>query len=275
MPKPVLVKGWTNPATFGGAPPVISSEQLVLFPRRTLFEYASPEGKDISAFVQADNGRGYYLKLDKGDIPVRANEWLSYRLAALVGIPTPRCDFIQTNDGDIAFGSEAVNGASKQAETILYLEKYTLMELGSSAPSLRASLSAIHTFDLFLNNVDRHFGNFLVSGHGDERQLLSIDFARSVYWRWPWTEFLKHDDTTMEAWSDLRQRHGFDIDAAVTVLDRLRIITPQQIASMIKQMPKHWLTDAARNELVAYCRDGGWAARCGLLRKGLENGSIV
>jgi hypothetical protein len=275
MAEPVLMRGWTNPITFSGPPPTIPAEQLALFPRKTLFELPMPEGKDVSAYVQADNGRKYYLKIDKGDKCIRANEWLSHQIAGMVGISTPRCDFIQTNNGDIAFGSESVDGVFNQTETILFLEKYSMIELGSAAPELRAVLSAIHALDLFLNNIDRHMGNFLIAGAGNERQLMALDFARSVFWRWPWDGFFQDGDTSAREWIDLRQRHGFDIEAALLIVRRLGVISPAQIRRMVGQMPTHWLPLSLSDDLFAYCDGGGWADRVEQLRKGLTDGSIV
>ena len=270
-----LIKGWTRPTVFGGTPPAISADQLALFPRQTWFELPHPQGKDIHSFVQADNGRRYYLKIDKGDLPIRANEWIAHRLAALVGVVTPKCEFVQTTSGDVAFGSEAVDSASKQADTVRYLEQVSLNELGMPIAGLRESLSAIHVLDLFLNNIDRHIANYLVIEDGEFSQVLALDFARAVFWRWPWNGFLQPDDNTVGSWREMRERHGFDQSAAIRVVDRLGIITATDVENMLRQMPAHWLSDALASELLTYCRDGSWAARVQLLRKGLENGSIV
>ncbi|MCW2365495.1 hypothetical protein M2341_000942 [Sphingobium sp. B7D2B] len=275
MARPRLLKGWSEPITFRGPPPAIPPEQLVLFPRKTQFELPMPEGKDVAGYIQADNNRSYYIKLDRDDNPIRANEFLSYRIADFVGIATPRCDFIQTNNGDIAFGSEAVDGFAKKAETIAFLDRYTMMEFGSSLPTFRSALSAIHALDLFINNVDRHHGNFLISGFGTERQLLALDFARSMFWRWPWADDFGSTNNSAMTWLDLRQRHGFDLSAALLVVKRLSILSADDIARMIAQMPTHWLSDALKNDLLGYCREGGWKARTELLRKGLQDGSIV
>jgi hypothetical protein len=111
MRRPQLLQGWTDPASFRGEPPAVSPEQLALFPRTSVLELPfDTSSKDLFQFVEADNERRYYLKVDRGDKPLRANEYLGYSLASLVGIPTPRFDFIQTFDGDIAFGSESVRG---------------------------------------------------------------------------------------------------------------------------------------------------------------------
>lgn len=118
MAKLALVEGWTRPTIFTGTPPAVAPEQLILFPRKAVIEFPPPEGRDIMAEAIADNGIRYYLKLDRGDIPTRANEWLCHRLANLAGIPTPRCEFIQTMDGDIAFGSEAVADVFSKTETV-------------------------------------------------------------------------------------------------------------------------------------------------------------
>lgn len=268
-------QGWTRPVVFTQAPPSLPSEQLSLFPRKTLFELSKTKGLDIYQYVQADNGRKYYLKLDRDGRYVRASEWLAYRLANLIGVSTPRCDCIQTFNGDIAFGSEDITGAHSQTETVLYLRTSSMNELGQPTSGLRASLSAIHALDLFLNNIDRHYENFLVTGHGEERQLVALDYARSMFWDWPITGFPGSNDLTNEVWIELRERHGFDLVAAEAVIDRLGIISPELLSSIIGQMPDHWLPQSVRNEFTAYCRDGAWAARVAELRRGLGNGSIV
>jgi len=271
----VVPKGWTRPVAFTQPPPSIPSEQLVLFPRKTLLELPKTSGLDIYQFVQADNNRKYYLKLDRDGRYVRASEWLSYRLANLVGIPTPRCDCIQTFNGDIAFGSEDIAGVASRAETVRYLQTDSLTEFGRPITGLQAALSAIHVFDLFINNIDRHHQNFLVIGDGDERHLVALDFARSLFWQWPLIGFPAADELTVEAWIELRERHGFDLSAAQTTLDRIGIITEAQVVSILEQMPSHWLPQNLQDECRAYCRDGGWRARVDELRRGLEDGSIV
>jgi len=271
----VLAKGWTQPVVFTRPPPSISAEQLALFPRSTLIELPTRATADIYKYVQADNKRYYYLKLDKEGRYARANEWLCYRLANLVGVSTPRCDFIQTFNGDIAFGSEGVVGAASEIDTFLYLQTHSMNEIGQPIAGLQERLSAIHTFDLFINNVDRHMRNFLVLGAGDERQLIAMDFARSLFWKWPLDGFPSPGEETGKTWIELRERHGFDLGAARLVLDRLSMIGEIQLAPIVSQMPSHWLPIELQEALLAYCREGRWKARVAALRRGLESGSIV
>lgn len=249
-------------------------EQLALFPRTTLLELPTTATADIYKYVQADNGRNYYLKLDRDGRYIRANEWICYRLANLVGVPTPRCDCIQTFNGDIAFGSEDIAGVSSKAETFLYLQSYSLNELGQPVPGLQSALTAIHVFDLFVKNVDRHTGNFLVTGRNDERHLVAVDFARSLFWDWPVTGYPSLSDSTGETWVALRERHGFDDAVAALVLGRLAAITVDHLSSVLNQMPAHWLPPDLQKALLAYCRDGGWLARVDAMRRGLDSGSI-
>jgi hypothetical protein len=117
--------------------------------------------------------------------------------------------------------------------------------------------------------------NFLVQRAGQDRTLYAFDFARSLYWGWPLSGFLNSTDVTCGAWVELRERHGFDLQAAILTVDRLAIIPHKMIESMLSQMPAHWLTAAARNDLLAYCREGHWTARAAALRKGFEDGSIA
>lgn len=276
MRRPQLLQGWTDPASFRGEPPAVSPEQLALFPRTSALELSfDTSSKDLFQFVEADNGRKYYLKVDRGDKPLRANEYLGYSLAALVGVGTPRFDFIQTFDGDIAFGSESVAGVADKVETELYLHFSCCNEVGMPLNGLQARLSAIHALDLFIVNIDRHLNNFLVVGQEPDKQLLALDFARSGFWRWPWRGFLQPGDTSLMVWRGLRERHGFDLSAALMVVDRLGLIRHPQIEAMLNRMPTHWLSASLRSEFLAYCRDGGWTARVAALREGLENGAIV
>lgn len=157
----------------------------------------------------------------------------------------------------------------------MFLETRSMNEFGMPVPGLQAALSAIHAFDLFVDNVDRHFGNFLVVPEGEDRLLYGLDFARAFFWRWPWDKFGGLEDVTGGAWIEIRERHGFDETAALAIVNRLGIITDNEIRGILKQMPAHWLSQALQDELLAYCRDGGWAARVASLREGLGSGSIV
>lgn len=271
----LLAKGWTRPVVFTQPRPAIPSEQLALFPRKTILELGRNAGEDIYQYVQADNKRNYYLKLDRPGRYVRASEWLSYRLAHMVGISTPRCDFIQTFDGDIAFGSEDIGDVAAQIDTVRYLQTGSLNEFGKPLDGLQSALSAIHAFDLFVNNIDRHYKNFLVVGKDDERHLIALDFARSLFWDWPISGFPGQSDLTSEVWIELRERHGFDLGSALAIVDRLGIVTPAQILSMANQMPSHWLPQSIHDDLAAYCGDGAWGSRVAELRRGLEDGSII
>ncbi|WP_288459942.1 hypothetical protein [uncultured Sphingomonas sp.] len=271
----LLAQGWTRPVVFTQPPPSISPEQLTLFPRTSVLELPRTDGEDIYQFVLADNDRKYYLKLDRDNRYVRASEWLSYRIANLIGVTTPRCDFIQTFNGDVAFGSEDVAGVSSKAETARYLQTPSRNEFGMVIPGLCRSLTAIHVLDLFLNNIDRHYSNFLVVGRGEERQLLAMDFARSLFWDWPLNSFPKPSDQTSEVWVELRQRHGFDEETARMVTARLGAITAHELTAVLEQIPLHWLPPALRADFHTYCRNGGWNARVAELRRGLEDGTIV
>ncbi len=275
MPIPELAKGWSSWTSFTGTSPAVPAEQLGLFPKATVLEFPAPDTKDIHSFVEADDRRRYYLKIDAGDMPIRASEWLCYRIANWAGVPTPRCDFIQTFSKDIAFGSEAIDGALSQAETVLFLETSSMNELGQPVAGLQKALSTIHAFDLFVRNVDRHMANFLVIGTGDEKRLLALDHARAAFWRWPWDSFGKPDEATTQIWTELRSRHGFDLSAALAVVDRIGLLNVESIGGILSAMPSHWLAASKQEELLTYCREGHWAARVAALRSGLGNGSII
>lgn len=270
-----LASGWTRPSTFVGNPPSIPAEQLPMFPRRLLWEQPWTGSADLHSLGEADDGRRYYLKADRSDIPVRANEWICGKLAHAVGILTPRFECVSASNGDILFGSEEIVGVKSAFDTRRLLHAPSQNELGAPLNELRGILSAIHAFDLFVNNIDRHEGNFLIRAEGAESKVYAFDFARSLFFRWPFEGFITSGETTSETWLRLRERHGFDLTAALAIVDRLGIVKPDQLNIIMSGMPRHWLSQARREELLAYCANGGWVARVAALHQGLKDGSII
>lgn len=228
-----LQKGWTRPETFVAPAVRISPEQLALFPRKAAIELPRRNGADIYMSVEADNGVQYHLKLDRAERWTRASEWLCYRLAQLVGVPVPRCEPIRTFDNDVAFGSENIGSVFRQIETYRLLNAFSLNEVGQCTTGIQLPLSVIHTFDMFVNNVDRHLGNFVSIEKDGFLELLAIDFSRAFFWRWPFDGFMSANEPTREVWVGLRERHGFDRDAALSLTNRLASVTAAQVDGIL------------------------------------------
>ena len=271
-----LAPGWTRPRLFADPPPALPREQLLLFPRHTIMELEpDPRHSDLFKFAQGDDGLWYFLKTDLGSSPTRANEWIAHRLARMIGIPVPAFCTIRARNGDVLFGSLKLDDVSDSLETAIFLREPSFNELGVLAGGLRELLSSIYTFDMFLQNIDRHLENYISVVRGTQRELFAIDFARSIFYDWPLEGFMALDCNTRDTWRHLRAWHGFDEQAAQVTLNRLAAIRPSEIESVLREMPAHWLSAERQEAFIAYCVEGGWLSRVDQLRQGLSNGSLA
>jgi hypothetical protein len=71
------------------------------------------------------------------------------------------------------------------------------------------------------------------------------------------------------------QRHGFDLAAANSVLERLSEIGSVKIESAFSTMPESWLENETRREFIEWWRNGGRHARIDALRRGIADGSLI
>jgi len=215
----------------------------------------------------------YYIKGDCQGSPTRASEWIGTLVADYIGITAPPPVVIQRLNGDLVFGSRRLAGVADDVITQNYLMNSANLEPNSS--SLTGILSSIYAFDLFINNVDRHFGNYLTVQDIGARRLFAFDYGRSLFFRWPWTDFPAPGDHTRICGKVLRSTHGFDVQAAHAVLDKLARVAPTVIDAFLNQMPGEWLPQPLRREFIRVWSEEGRHARINALRKGLDDGSLL
>ncbi|MGX9116414.1 HipA family kinase [Mesorhizobium sp. BHbsci] len=226
--------------------------------------------------VEASDSHVYLVKTDeRGGKAIRASEWVGTRLAEELNMPCPTPKVIRLSDGQLCFGSRIISGIADVARTSQILTSATVGLGATPIPGLQGLLSALYTFDMFINNVDRHDENYLSVEDRGTRRFYAIDFGRSLFWHDRLDGFPAPTQLTRITFKKIVQRHGFDLAAANAMIDRLAGIGSEKISAAFSSMPDSWLEQAARLEFTNWWENGERQRRLDALRKGLSDASLI
>lgn len=189
-----------------------------------------------------------------------------------LGAPAPMV--IEMPDGSTVFGSRRIAGVSDDVTTRLYLTTPTAGNVAVRTSHLCALLSAIYAFDLFVNNEDRHLGNYLSIDDNGVRRMYAFDFSRAMFWN-GLAGYPAPTSNTRRCGTLLKSLHGFDAPAAEAILDRLANLKMTAIEGFINRMPADWLPDADRVGLLNWWKDGQRQGRIDFVREGIKNGTLL
>jgi len=188
---------------------------------------------------------------------IPATEWLCYKIAEKVGIATPTCRILKNGvDNEYVFGSRIELSANKNALQITGWLKI----LENSEQNLVNQLWAIHVFDKFIYNVDRHINNYLYTQNSKGIVVFAFDFSlASFVFGWPSsdTKRLPIDSKTMVAWSYIYKNTKDDkkadaLKSAERVLNKLQALTQDHIKNIIEEMPDTWLHPVLTENLLKW-----------------------
>lgn len=278
MPKP---PNSPSKQTIAVAPMAVMPRQMQMFSRKAIIEFPPSErSADYLGEVQADDTHYYYIKGDQPGRLVRASEWICTNISETVGIGAPTPAAIERIDGTVVFGSRRIAGVADKAITVNYLTTPSATNLGVPASGLQSVLSSIYALDMFIQNDDRHFGNYLSVDDNGTRRLYAFDYSRALFWRWPWQGFPKKGTIeegfrTRPCGTILRNLHGFDRNAASQTLDRLSGLAPATIEGFVNQMPTDWLPAEVRSQFVGWWASEARNARIEELRAGIIDGTLL
>ena len=254
-------------------PPV--QQELMMFPVKAINEYPSRhQTADALGEVEGEDGFFYHVKGDQSGRFVCASEWLCTNLAEEIGIGAPTPALIEMLDGRLVFGSRRISGVADQVTTELFLTTSSLVTQLPKAGLCRI-LSQIYAFDLFINNVDRHFGNYLSVEDSGYRRLYAMDYSRALFSRWPLDGFPLPDQHTRTQGTILREFHGFDMAAALSMIEKLSRLAPAVIEGFIRRMPPVWLPPELHREFMDWWSNGGRKSRLIELGAGLRDGRLL
>ena len=205
----------------------------------------------LKMFVIADDGQEYAAKgIHDGNsehVPVPnpnqipAAEWLCSNLAEICGLPIPNYKILlDKNNGDYYFGSRIELACDK---TILDGASW-LNRIKNASEQLKKQLWAIHAFDLFIYNIDRHINNYLyVINRSNSFDIQAFDFSlSSLVLGWPKGVDLSVFPTncnTSNSWSYIKIITGVKDEytkSALKILDKLKLIDVSKIDLVIEEI---------------------------------------
>ncbi len=248
------------------------NSQLSLLPTRISTIYPSqPIGKHIKFLCVAVDGFNYHCKADADARPIRATEWIAQSLArqALVGIAVPEFRVMEHN-GETFFGSRQAISTASNFEVRDFLARQQPNELGGTADWFGKRLSGLYVFDLFFSNPDRELSNFVLEKDG---RLCAIDFADARLEDIASDRFPIAACNTIVKGRYLRSVHGFHLDAALEMVDRIRAVPASEVNGILGGMPDDWMSDDQKSQFCEAWAGSRFEFRLSVLRAGLKNGS--
>lgn len=247
-----------------------------LFPARITTQYpADPIGKDYAFRCEAGNDGSFHCKTDSANKSVRANEWISQSLAQHLGIAVPEFRIIENDIGETFFGSREIFSTGLSADILHYLNHPQTDEMGRRGEWVGRYLSRLTALDLFLNNPDRTVKNFVFIPDGGTRRISAIDFADVQLEDISSDRFPIAACNTMRHGKVLRNVHGFFVESAFEMIDRIAAVPRSLVEGILRGMPYEWMAGDQQNAFVDAWSGGEFAVRLSALRVGVSDGSLL
>lgn len=227
------------------------SYQKELLPIGAVHIHNNDQGSaDLQSIVTGTNNKDYAVKLlSDGNGYVPATELFCYELAAILNIPTPSYDLITMRDGSLAFGSLWEGGVHKIEDINQVVD---ILSGKKPVRDLNLFLSRVYAFDLFINNLDRHFGNYLFRESYNSLIGLAFDYSRA------WYEVGAYDHQSLEDQGGntqvchciIKDFKKYERSVAIATLDAIGEIPQQKIIELLRTIPDEWLDTSAKEEVT-------------------------
>jgi hypothetical protein len=258
-----------------GAAPTHFDSQLSLLPTRISTIYPNhPTGKHIKFLCTAVDGLDYHCKADADGRPTRATEWIAQSVALHLGIAVPEFRVMEDKDGDeTLFGSRNVISTAGNFEVRDYLTRKKVNEFGGPTDWFGRRLSGLYALDMFLNNPDRGVSNFVLEKGSPADKLSAIDFADAHLEDITSDRFPVATSNTVCNGKFVENVHGFFLDSAMEMIEKIRLVPASVIEGIIGAMPDDWMAHDQKIQLCAAWADNRLQPRLSALRAGLEDGS--
>lgn len=253
------------------------SVQGELFPVRLSSRFPGPNTADIVCVANTRQGETFFCKDDASGRPVRMIEGFCAQLAMAVGIAVPHFTTVEDPTyGETFFGSKR-HISTQQEHKMQHLLTRPLWDHKSSSQMEWPGryFSALYALDLFLNNVDRNFRNFVLHIEGSSMRVCAIDFAGSQLSDLRNAEFPPIHSMTVDSGRRLRTTHKFFVESAVEMVQKIEALSPQTIANFLRNLPEEWINKKLWDSINDFWSSDGRTTRLAALRIGLENGELL
>lgn len=222
---------------------------------------------NLRRIVSADNHRDYAVKevinSQKGYIP--ACELFCYELARAIKVNVPEYQIIRMKDGSYAFGSEWDANAG-------YLENMTdFLRILSGKDAIKNGaefFSKVYALDIFVNNIDRHRGNFFVRKVFSGKIGVAYDFDKSWYETgYDCFDALQGGTNTQETKWNIRDKRLLKKGIVVATLEEIQNIKVDTIRSILHMMPEEWMLDGNKATFLSWWGSESFFARVEKLKQ--------
>lgn len=180
---------------------------------------------------------------------IPASELFCYELARTIFLPVPYYEIVKLKDNELAFGSVWEGGVDFDDA----LTRVLMGEIETNNPKL--ILSKIYAFDLFVNNTDRHFNNYLVCLKHEKHSIIAFDFSMAWYAGvdpFGYQALNPEYDTYQHHKIIKASKHYFDAELAKNTLTEIDKISIDKIEQILRLMPDSWFSMQQRQEVVAW-----------------------
>lgn len=217
------------------------------------------------------DGLPYILKrVEKHNPLMPIAELVCSRMAAASQVACATGHLANLPSGEQAFASRAESGVlpPKHAAVRLTSDPAFLMKVAGT-------LSAIYAFDVFVRNVDRHFGNYLVRQTFAGPDLMAVDHSRAlVVTGWPAKKIdLPKDCNTALCQHVLRKKQPLAEADAVAAIDRILQLDDDWLSRNICDVPVAWWPNPQRQIVDRWWRRHR-VKRLARIRRRLINASL-
>ncbi len=229
-------------------------------------------GREEAFVASTGDGAQYVCKSDTNGRPVRATELICTILFRQLGIPTAACEILESDDGgETFFGSQYVDSSASHFDVQAHLTTPPTDEVGRPTAWLNRYLAQLYSLDLFVHNDDRSVTNFILSG----QTLVAIDFAAAKLDALSTVQFPVAQSATVSIGKRLRTIHGFDLESALEMADRIAGLPANVVDGIVSSIPSDWLDEQTKRRMVQLWQTGKLGVRLDALRVGLSDGSLL
>lgn len=226
--------------------------QPALFPIEIIETYPANENSaDLSIIGRGRNSKHYAVKtIHDGNGFIPASEFFCYELARLLSIPTPDFDYLSLDEGkSIAFGSVwegGVRGIKSDNDV------FAILKGEMSVEDIESFFGKVFAFDLFVNNEDRHFNNYIFrDSFNNSRVALAFDFSRAWKETNPYGfDCLQAHTKTMRCNGMLQKFGQYNRNAALAMMEDIRQIPKSSIESILTGMHHSWMSEKDKELLL-------------------------
>lgn len=246
--------------------PVEASFQRTLLPLEVINTYPwTGDNAHLKQIIEARDGQHYGVKISEEDgRAVPASELFCHELAARLLIPTPGHAVIKMPSGKLAFGSLWQGGVIEKKSPLefqMFIDQILRGEI--KVTNVKKFFSRLYAFDLFVNNVDRGWKNYLWrTSFGDSVIGLAFDFSRACFETGhEGAHAMAKHTNTQSIFTMINRSKNYERSEAAACLDAIKAITTDEIRVIFSAFPAEWMST---DEKIGYIQ--WWDSRARLDR---------